>query len=81
MPQAVLHKHLCAQMGKLKFSFTKRHSDHRVRAGRILRPQFVGDKRNAAPLNLSIAGGVFNKILMTIPILGNFQHTIEMFII
>ena len=40
--------------GQFEISRQKRHRNHRVGVGLILRPQFAGDKRNPVPLNLKL---------------------------
>ena len=50
---------------------------NRVGVGRILRPQFAGDKRNATTRKPNITGGASTKF--TWPILGNSQYSIEIF--
>ena len=37
---------------------------NRAGVGHIVRPQIAGGKRNAAPLNLKIAGGVLHRTRM-----------------
>ena len=67
-PQAVLHKQFSSQMVELKYFGGKLHSNHLVEVCRILSPQFAGAKRNAAPFNLKIAGGVFHNIHMALSV-------------
>ena len=67
----LMYKRCRSQMAKflnlrLESFYAKRNSNGRVGVGRILRPQFAGDKRNAAPLSVEIAEGVFHKIHVAI---------------